>query len=131
MEPRRWVGIAHWVPRILCILAIMFLSLFSLDVFNGRSTVGEQIVGFLVHSIPSFVLALILAIAWKWEMVGGSIFVVIGLAFSPFVYVHNYRMNHSVVMSLLIILTITCPFILTGVLFILSRFLKRKAQVSA
>ncbi len=131
MESRPWIKIIYWAPRVLCILAISFLTLFSLDAFNGRSTIGEQIVGFLIHSIPSFVLALILVIAWKWEVVGGSIFVVVGLALSPFVYTLNYRRTHSVVISLFIILMITFPFIFTGVLFILSRFLKRKAQVPA
>jgi hypothetical protein len=38
----------------------------------------------------------------------------------------NYHRNHSVMMSLGIILMITLPFILIGGLFMLSYFLKKK-----
>lgn len=120
----------HWLPRIICILAILFVSLFALDAFAPGLTIWQQIGAFLIHLIPSFILLALLIIAWKWELIGGIIFTIIGLGMSPFVFVHNYKMNSSIGMSLGIILTITIPFVVVGVLFIVSHFLKKKKPLT-
>ena len=120
------IKILHWAPRILCIAAICFISLFALDAFNHENTIREQLVDFLMHMIPSLVLTLFLLIAWKWEKIGGFIFILIGLGFTPFVFLHNYRMNQSIWISLSVILTITIPFVIVGVLFLLSHYRKKK-----
>lgn len=118
--------IIYLLPRIICILAIIFISIFALDAFDQDLTVWQQIQGFAMHLIPSFILLLILLIAWKWELIGGIIFLIIGLALSPVIYIHNYQMNGSVWMSLGIISMITLPFILVGILFMLSHRNSRK-----
>ena len=117
----------YWLPRILCIIAILFISLFALDAFQPNLTIWQQIGAFLIHLIPSFILLTFLLIAWKWEYIGGIIFIVIGLGLSPFIFKHNYDMNHSVWMSLGVILTITIPFVIVGILFIISHFKNKKA----
>lgn len=122
------IKILHWTPRIISILAILFISVFALDSFSPDLTIWQQIGAFLIHLIPSFVLLVILIVAWKWELIGGMLFTLIGVVFTPFIYVHNYKMNQSVWMSLFIILVITVPFIITGILFILSYNKKRKLQ---
>ncbi len=118
--------IIHWTPRILCILAILFLGIFALDSFDPRYTFWQQMQAFFIHLIPNYILIIFLIVAWKWELVGGLILISIALGFTPFIYFHNYAMNHSVWMSLFVILMINFPFILTGGLFILSHFLKKK-----
>lgn len=120
------IKVLHWTPRIICILAILFISLFALDSFSPDLTIWQQIGAFLIHLIPSFVLLALLIVAWKWEYIGGIIFIIIGLGMSPFIFNHNYNMNHSVGMSLGIILMITFPFIVVGVLFIISYFMKKR-----
>ena len=117
--------IIYWFPRVLCILAILFISLFALDSFSPERTIWEQLGEFLIHLIPSFVLLAFLLVAWKWELVGGIIFMLIGLGFSPLIFMHNYRMNHSVAMSLWIITMITIPFVVVGVLFLISHRLNK------
>ena len=116
----------HWTPRVLCIMAILFVSMFALDSFDPRLTFWQQIGGFIIHLIPSFILTLFLIVAWKWELIGGIILILLGIGFSPSIYFHNLQMNHSVWISLEVILLITFPFIVVGVLFIISHFLKRK-----
>jgi hypothetical protein len=123
------VKIVHWMPRILCILAILFVSMFALDSFSTECTFWQNLGAFLVHLIPSFALIALLIIAWKWELIGGIIFTLVGLGLSPYIYSHNFHMNHSVGKSLLVLLIITVPFIITGVLFIVSHYLKKK-QIS-
>lgn len=120
------IKIFHWTPRILCILAILFISLFALDSFAPELTFWQQIGGFFMHLIPTFILIILLIVAWKWEYIGGIIFTIFGLITSPLVYMLNYNRNHSVGISLSIILAITFPFIVIGILFIISHYLKKK-----
>lgn len=120
------IKIWHWTPRIICILAIVFVSLFALDSFDSKLTAWQQIIGFLIHLIPSFILMGFLLVAWKWEKAGGIIFIVIGVIFSIIVFRMNYKMNQSVWMSIGIITSITFPFVIAGMLFIVS-YLKKKS----
>ena len=124
------IKIVHWIPRILCILAILFLEMFALDSFDSRYTLGQQLLAFLMHSIPAIVLIAILILSWKKELIGGIIFILLGVGFSPSIFLHNYAMNHSIWISLSIILMLNFPFILTGALFIYSNFLKKKESKS-
>lgn len=120
------IKVFHWLPRIICILAILFISVFAADAFSPGHTIWQQLGDFLIHLIPSFVLMGILVLAWNWEFIGGIISIAIGLGLSPFVFIHNYNMNGSVSESLGIIMVITLPFIVVGILFIVSRFRKKK-----
>lgn len=115
-----------WFPRILCILGILFISLFATDSFNHELSLWNQVLGFLMHLIPSFVLFALLILSWKRELLGGIIFLIIGIVFSPVVYISNHNRNHDVLMSLGIICVITLPFAVVGVLFIRSYYLGKK-----
>ena len=115
-----------WMPRIICILAILFISVFAADAFGPGKTFAEQLGDFIIHLVPSFILVAILLIAWRWELIGGILFFVIGLGLSPFIFRINYNMNHSVWMSLGIIMLITIPFVIVGALFILSHNLRKR-----
>ncbi|PKP54280.1 MAG: hypothetical protein CVT92_00570 [Bacteroidetes bacterium HGW-Bacteroidetes-1] len=126
---RTSIKIVHWLPRIICTLAILFVSMFALDSFDPALSVWKQILAFLIHLIPSFVLAGFLILAWKWELIGGIAFLLIGLGFTPFIYLHNYAMNHSVWMSISVVLVINFPFVVVGTLFMVSHFLKTKLQL--
>ncbi|MCA9733231.1 MAG: hypothetical protein H6696_08600 [Deferribacteres bacterium] len=118
--------IFYWLPRILCVLAVLFISLFALDAFQSGRTIWQQLGDFAFHLIPTYILLLFLFVAWRWELIGGIIFMVIGLAFSPLVFMHNFKMNHSISMSLGIITMITFPFILVGILFMISHYKKKE-----
>lgn len=120
------VRIFHWLPRIICIISILFISIFALDSFSGELTIWRQLGDFIMHLIPSFILLAILIIAWKREYIGGILFTLIGVMLSPYVFVLNYNRNHSVSMSLGIVLMITFPLIVVGILFIVSHFIKKK-----
>ena len=53
----------YWAPRILCILFGVFLSLFSLDVFEAGRGAGETLLGLMIHLAPVFLIALILVVS--------------------------------------------------------------------
>jgi len=119
----------RWAARILCILAIAFVSLFALDVFE-QGSLGQKIIAFLLHMIPSFVLIIVLIIAWKREIVGGIAIALIGLATAPFVYNLNYHRSLSASIGLKNAALLCVPFILVGVLFIISYWLHRPKKLT-
>ena len=119
----------HWLPGILGILGILFISLFAADAFAPGLTLWQQLGAFFIHLIPSFVLLAILIIAWRWEIAGGIIFLTISMVMTPFIYQHNFNMNHSIWISLGVILIITFPFMLVGILFIASGKEKKRKHL--
>lgn len=129
---KTYISIVHWLPRIIGILAIMFISIFAADAFSPELTLWQQVRAFFMHLIPSFVLIALLLLAWKWEFAGGLFFVVVALGISPMLFSHNYAMNGSIWMSLGVLLAMTFPFVVVGILFIVSYSLKKRypAEVS-
>jgi hypothetical protein len=123
---QKTTAVFHWIPRILCIVAILTVSMFALDSFGPGQTIWQQLDAFGMHLIPTLILTVILIVAWKWEFIGGIIFIALGLLLTPYIFMHNYRMNHSIGMSLVVILMITFPFILVGILFLISWKKKKK-----
>lgn len=121
------IKILYWTPRIITILGILFVSIFALDAFNGNDSIWHKLGSFGIHLIPSFVLAILLLFAWKWEKVGGLIFIFLGVFFSYYLFVGNYKSNHSFWVSFGIIASICFPFIIAGILFAISA--DRKAAV--
>lgn len=102
--------ILYWFPRILAILSILFMLLFSLDSFGGPDPFGKQVLGFLAHNIPVFILIVALVIAWKYEILGGVIFILMFFALG--IFFKSFSGNSG---SLIII----TPFLLAGAMFIL------------
>lgn len=66
--------ILFWTPRVAGILFILFLSLFALDIFEMELGFWGTILGLFMHLIPSILLAITLALAWRWEWVGALAF---------------------------------------------------------
>ena len=73
--------VLYWVPRVLCILFAIFLSMFSLDVFSESYSFGETILALLIHLIPTFIIIIALVVAWRWELVGAALFIVVALSY--------------------------------------------------
>lgn len=121
------IKLFHWLPRILCILAILFISMFALDSFEKGLSIWQQLAQFLKHLIPSFILTAFLIVAWKWEMIGDMIFTLVGLVMSPFVFQLNHNRNgFSIAQNLNAVLIITVPFIVVGILFLVCYYRKKR-----
>lgn len=120
----------HWTPRIICILAILFVSLFAADAFAPGLTIWQQLGDFFMHLIPSIILLAILLVAWKWEFIGGILFTIIGLALTPPIFLLNRNRHHfSIEECVVVVLMITFPFVVVGILFIVSHFIKKRNQI--
>ncbi len=117
-----------WAARVLCILFIAFLTLFSFDVFEeGNTGLGQKILAFLLHNIPSFALIILLIIAWKHELSGGILIMLAGLAVS----VYLTSRSQSVTAGLRTFALIGAPFVVIGLLFIIAHFLRRPKTLAA
>jgi hypothetical protein len=117
-----------WIPRILSILIILFIGMFAMDSFNPELSFLKQAGDFLVHIVPALLLLLLLIIAWKRELLGGILFILLSLIVTPFLYTMNYERTQSVLASIGVILLISLPVLVAGVLFVVS-FSKKKEQV--
>lgn len=71
----------YWTPRILSTVFVSFLFLMSLDVFSLGLNFWQTIVAFFVHSLPALFLLIVLIVSWKYEIVGGVVFILAGLVY--------------------------------------------------
>jgi hypothetical protein len=70
--------LVFWIPRIISILFILFLAMFSLDVFDGNYGFWGTILALFMHNIPTLVFAMIVYFAWKYEIFGAILFGIMG-----------------------------------------------------
>jgi hypothetical protein len=113
-------NVIHWLPRILGIGFVLFLSVFALDVFdNGLS--WNAVLGFLIHLIPSFVLLALLFVAWKYDLAGAIIFLSAALLYVYLVGLDRHWSWYA---------GISGPAALVGVLFFLSWLQKRRVNLT-
>lgn len=112
-----------WIPRILTILLILFVMIFSLDVFDGKHTFWEYVAGFLMHNIPAGILLITLIISWRYEIVGAIVYISSGLFYAVMMMMSSsFTLRNSMVAITLLGL----PAIIIGVLFLLGWIQRRK-----
>ena len=114
----------YWTPRILSIAFLLFLAMFSLDVFDMELGFWETVLGLFMHNVPVFILLIALLISWKHEIVGGVAFVLAGILYIIMIFMNVFRNSFEWYMVLMV-LTIAGPAFLIGILFIIN-WLKKK-----
>ncbi len=115
----------YWTPRILSMAFIVFLSLFSLDILGNGYNFWQTIGGLFMHNIPSLILICVLIISWRYEIVGGIVFIFVGAFYFFLILIHILRSSPNELYQLFWTLLISGPAILIGVLFLIN-WLKRK-----
>ncbi|MBU0758678.1 MAG: hypothetical protein KKF44_11525 [Nanoarchaeota archaeon] len=105
----------YYTPRVLSVFYLLFISMFSFDVFGEGYAFWEMILGFFMHLLPSFVLLTITIIAWKKEKLGGILFIGLSIIFTVFFKTY---------MEIISFLLISFPLFFIGVLFLFNRFVK-------
>jgi hypothetical protein len=107
----------YWLPRIISVLFIAFLLLFSFDIFSMNGSVGEKVKGLLISNIPVIALVIILLIAWAREYVGGILFAAAAIFFTFF-----FKTYENIESFMLI----SFPLLLVAFLFISDGCSKKK-----
>ncbi len=108
----------HWIPRILTLLLAGFLGVFALDVFEGPTTWLQKLTGFVIHLTPTWLLLLVLAVAWKKPQLGGLIGIGVALFFAVLfrVWLSQGNIAADLIRVGIVLLTagIGCLFIAVG-----------------
>ena len=99
----RWL---LWMPRVLGILAGLFLGLFALDAFSEGKPLAQALPDFIIHLVPGAVLLAVVALSWRWPWVGAAAFLGLALAYAAS---NTSRPDW--------ILTISGPLAIVGALF--------------
>lgn len=71
----------RWSARGLGILFALFLSLFALDVFTEYTDAADIAKALMIHLIPTFLVLVVLILAWRWELIGAITFTILGMAY--------------------------------------------------
>lgn len=111
----------YWVPRILSIIFICLLALMSLDVFGLGLNFRQTLAALFMHSLPALFLLIVLIISWKYEIVGGIVFILAGL-----VYIALLTRNQFEWYYLSWAIQISGIAFLIGILFLVGWFKKNK-----
>jgi hypothetical protein len=103
----------YWSPRVLGIVLTAFISLFALDVFEHFT-----LIGFLMHLVPTAIALAVLLIAWRWEAVGGCLYLLIGVIYIVMAWGRFPLLTYMLVVG---------PIWLVGGLFLCHHFVRRPA----
>jgi hypothetical protein len=94
----RLTRVIYWAPRVAAILIIFFITLFSLDVFEMDASPLELLGAFLMHSLPSIFLIMLLIFAWRRPVIGFIAFLLAGIIFLRFV-IFGFNLGHFLLFS--------------------------------
>lgn len=93
----------HWLPRILSVIFILFISIFALDTLEDP----QWYIALPIHLIPSFILLAVIILSWKNQKVGGISFILYGIGIFFFTNMQGY--------------ILAIPSVVIGALFLLDR----------
>jgi hypothetical protein len=113
--------VVFWTPRILGVLFAMFISIFALDVFGEGYDFWETIVALLMHLVPTGIIVIALAIAWRWEWIGALLFTGLGAGYVIMAWGRFEWVTY---------LLIAGPSFLIGALFLVNWFFRAELRSS-
>ena len=108
----------YWSPRILGLIFVLFTAVFALDVFGEGLGFWDTLLALLRHLVPTIAMAVILVIAWRWELLGGWLCIGGGLLFNGVESIGDRAVS---------ILWFPTVFVIVGVLFVLHERRERSA----
>ncbi len=111
----------YWIPRALGLAFAIFIGVFALDVFSTNLPLGKQLVAFAIHLLPTYLILIVLAFAWKWESLGGAGFIALGLLY---MWITGFKF------SPMVYLIISGLAFLTGLLFLADWFVRHRLRPS-
>jgi hypothetical protein len=110
--------ILHWAPRVLAIAFAVFVTLFSLDVFQEGYRGWHLLTALTMHLLTTTgVVVAALLLAWWWPWLGAVMFAAAG------VYYASGHARHPDW-----ILVISGPLLVTALLFLADALARRRAR---
>ena len=111
--------ILFWLPRVLGIGFVLFLSVFALDVFGEYK--GWDIVSALfMHLLPSIALLLVIIVSWRRDLIGAFVF--LGAA-AFYIYDIGFGEHWSLYAA------IPAPAAIVGILFLTNWIISKRKKI--
>jgi len=116
------------LPTIICLLGIIIITLVSTFMYyfgDGPRKLGD----FLIVFSPTIILLILLFVAWIWQFLGGTLFIVAGFCIIIGIPIYSLISTDSKYFmgGLSIAFIIGIPIILSGNLFRKSHFQKESS----
>lgn len=106
----------YWIPRFTGLVFVLFLSSLAFDSITGYKSFYLMINSALAKLVPSLVLAIMLIIAWKEELLGGILFMLLFLVLFALI------VSESPLLSDLIFYG---PIFIIGLFFLIDYYLRQ------
>ena len=106
-----------WIPRILTFLFAVFILLFSFDTLSNGGSFWQDLVGFIIHSIPSILTLFILISLRNHALLSGI--ALIALSVGMMFWFETYRYP-------LTFLLLTVPLFVSGALFFIAYGIQKR-----
>lgn len=111
-------SILFWLPRIISIFFILFISLFATDVFNEYSF-PDVIIALAMHLLPSILLLTFLVLSWKNDLIGGILYFIGWISFLLFFWERDHLSTQIIISS---------PLLVTSLMFFINYLFSRKKR---
>jgi hypothetical protein len=129
-ENNRASGIISWVARIIGLIILVFL----LMILIGETVTSIQDEGFTFDAeslyiiIPTVIALTAYILSWWYKTIGGSLLIFVSITFGvlPSISARQHQAEWSVSHALQGWLILGLPFLIIGVLFLISAYLDRK-----
>jgi chromate transport protein ChrA len=110
-----------WAARILSVVFALFMSIFAMDVFSENTSFGNMLLALCIHLIPTFIILLILLFSWRWEWIGATAYLLLGILY---IFFANKKMDWTAYVL------ISGPLFVLGILFLIAWRQKIKKKKS-
>ena len=125
MNSKKKIKIANYLRSTArYVLLVLGILVFIFALLSGAESYGGGIKGIIQNSpnaIPWGILLVLVYVAWKWELTGGIIITIIGIAM---LYFFNFRGPNFFLFTFFLFLVI----IFLGSFFIISCYLRKDKQ---
>ena len=99
-------GVWFWAPRILTILFALFSGVFALDVFGEKKAFLETLAALVLHLVPTFLVVVLLVLAWRWELIGVVAFAGLAIAYVGLLWGRFHWVAYAVISGSLLLMSV-------------------------
>ena len=112
----------YWFPRGAGIICAAFCFILAFGVFTEEDgTPLEKTIEFFMQLIPFLIMIVLLLISWKWELIGGICYIILGIAIIVYMIIFRPEIWYNSFF-------LSGPLFFVGLLFIMHNFIFEKKK---
>ncbi|MEI6817044.1 MAG: hypothetical protein WCL14_10575 [Bacteroidota bacterium] len=109
-----------WIARVLTIVFAAFITMFAADAFSENNGFWQTVLALIMHLTPTFLVVVLLLLAWRYEWIGGIAFCALAVVYS----IVAINRLHWIAIAI-----IGGTMLLMGVLYLVGWFQKKQTLV--